>query len=268
MILNIHEILKEVFWTLGYILIAIILPYIRFIAQKSSLFPVFLIYKNSKKIINNNVFKNMTYLYTANMPSRIGSIGKKLLFIDILKVEVQYMSDAFKQYFENITYVNYKKHKRIYKLLKNYKYYDSMNLSMDIMNIVTEAKALIPGMVIIDIYPHIEVKRSEIIKYIKQNKETLDLHEEEISLIRQEIQIAKARRIVGKYDELMLVYRNQLSSNILTQFNSEKNVYDMLTDTLSNSILTVYINMRDTIDIGINKLNGDLDGIIYKGNEI
>ena len=66
----------------------------------------------------------------------------------------------------------------------------------------------------------------------------------------------------------MLVYRNQLSANILAQFSSEKDIYEMLIDTLNTSILSVYINMRDTIDLGINQINGELDGIVYKGIEI
>lgn len=266
---NIDGTIKELLWTLFYILIVtIILPYFRFIAKSSLLFSIFLIFKNGKKLSSNEVYKNMTLMYTTNMPSRIRSIGKKVLFIDILRIEVDYMSQSFREYFEEKTYIKKVWYKRIWKLLKNYKYYTKINLSLDIIAIIDECKTIVPGLMVVDIYPQIDIKRSEIIRYIKNNKETLDIDNEEVEKIREFIQVSKARKIVSKYDELMLVYRNQLSANILAQFSSEKDIYEMLIDTLNTSILSVYINMRDTIDLGINQINGELDGIVYKGIEI
>lgn len=256
--------------TIVYILIiTIILPWLKYIAKTSKLFSVILIYMFGSKLENHDVFKSISMIHKTNIPARIDSIGKKLLFTDILRIESHLMTSRLKEYFRERAMLNEKnRFKRIYKLLSNYKQYERLNISIEITNILDENKALIGGMLIVEIYPFIEIKRHEIIRYIKRNKESLEVEDIEVESIKEVLQIAKARKIVSKYEEMMLLYRNQLSANMLTQFISNKNLYELLIDVLNNSVLPVYLNIRDTIDIPINLLNGELQGIVYKNHPI
>jgi hypothetical protein len=257
---------KELLITLLYVfIVTIFLPMLKFMARTSKLFSVILIYFKYKDLVFHDVYKNISMIHKTNIPARIDSIGKKLLFSDIFRIESEMLTSRLEEYFMQKSFFFEKNQiKRAFKMLFAYKQFERINFSIEITSILDEIKYLISTMIVLEIYPNIAVSRSEIIKYMKQNKETLNFRDVDAELIRETIQITKARLIVSKYEEIMLVYRNQLSANMLTQFMSDKNIYQLCVDILNNSILPVYLNIRDTIDIAINEINGDIGEIVYK----
>ena len=261
--------IRETLVTLVYIIIiTIILPSLKYTARTSRIFSVILIWLYGKKLVDHDVFKSISMIHSVNLPARISSIGKKVLFSDILRVETELIGKRLREYFFEKTYYRKSRLERLWSLLGNYKYYERINISIEITSIIDECKVMIPSMLIIEIYPHLQVKRTEIDRYIKKNMETLDVDEYQGETIRELIQISKARLIVAKYEEMMMVYRNQLSANMLTQFISNKNLYELLLDVLNNSILPIFLNIRDTIDVKINELNGEFDGCVYKNHPL
>jgi len=261
---------KELLVTFVYIIIiTLIVPSLKYVARTSKLFSVFLIFIKGKELERHDLFNHISIIHSTNIPSRIDSIGKKLLFMDILRVETNHIRNMLQDYITRKSLLLIRNPiKRLYKLLLSYKEFEKMNIAIEITSILENSNSLIGSMIIVDIFPFIGIKRREIDRYIKRNRESLEVDELEAENIRQILQIAKARLIVAKYDEMMLPYRNQLSANMITQLTSEKNLYQLIYDILNNSILPVYMNVRDTIDIPINQINGELDGIIYKENVV
>jgi hypothetical protein len=195
-------------------------------------------------------------IHSVNIPSRISSVGKKLLFTDILRIEMEHTRLMLKDYISKKSRLYIKNPiKRLYNLLISYEEFERMNVAIEVTSILDNCNSMVGSMIIIDTYPEIGVKQRDIINYIKNNRETLEVDEMDVESIRQNIQIGKARLIVSKFEEMMLPYRNQLSANMITQLTSDKNLYQLLHDILNNSILPVYMNIRDTIDIPINEIN-------------
>jgi len=261
---------KEILVTLIYItVITLILPSLKYVARTSKLFSVLLIFFKGKELEKHDLFNNISMIHSVNIPSRISSVGKKLLFTDILRIEMEHTRLMLKDYISKKSRLYIKNPiKRLYNLLISYEEFERMNVAIEVTSILDNCNSMVGSMIIIDTYPEIGVKQRDIINYIKNNRETLEVDEMDVESIRQNIQIGKARLIVSKFEEMMLPYRNQLSANMITQLTSDKNLYQLLQDILNNSILPVYMNIRDTIDIPINEINGDLDGIIYKENVI
>ena len=126
----------------------------------------------------------------------------------------------------------------------------------------------IPEILINAIKQDILVDRRDIIRYQKKHRETPHPTPTEAEEIKSIIQESKARVIISKYEEMMLVYRKQIISNLISQLNSNKPTHLLLKDILENSLIPVYRNMHDTLHIYINKLNGEFENIYYKGHKL
>lgn len=258
--------IKELIITMGNLLIlSVAIPYFRYLAKDTKLFAVMGIFFHTKKLLFHDVFQKFTYMHTANVTSHVNNVSRKFLFANLIKIESKMISDSLQTYIQELVFYEKSKLNQVIHLFGNINRYTTENVSVELIGLVESYKQILPPYLVSQIYEDIEVSRPEIIRYIKKNRETLELTDREALQVRKTIQIEKAWAIINKYDEMMVVYRNQLVANLIHQSQSKKNLYELLVDILSNSFIPVYTNMRETLDISINKINGQIAGIIYKG---
>lgn len=258
--------IKELIITIGnLVILSVAIPYFRFLAKDTKLFAIIGIFLHTKKLLFHDIFRNLVYIHTTNITSHVTNVSRKLLFSNLLKMESKMIADSLQAYIHELVLFKTSRWKQAFGLLRRINRYTTENVSIELIGIVENYKQNLPPYLVSQIYEDIEVSRAEIIRYIKKNRETLELDDREMLSVRETIQIEKAWVIVNRYDEMMVTYRNQLVANLIHQIQSKKNLYELLVDILSNSFIPVFTNMRDTLDIHINKINGQITGIIYKG---
>lgn len=270
------EIINTLMFAIIFGMIIPITLYTRGWLQQTKILSMLIIWFQRNSLVHNNIHKQLKLLRAIKLPPSINNLGKKILFTKLKQIEVNLFLSMLTQYIGELTKIDhYPEHKGIFRTLKQFKLYwknsknfNSLNIIIDFMERYEDHIEEIPEILINAIKQDILVDRHDIIRYQKKHRETPHPTPTEAEEIKSIIQESKARVIISKYEEMMLVYRKQIISNLISQLNSNKPTHLLLKDILENSLIPVYRNMHDTLHIYINKLNGEFENIYYKGHKL
>lgn len=270
------EIINTLIYAIVFGMIIPITLYTRGWLQQTKILSMLIVWFQRKSLVHNNIHKQLKLLRTIKMPPSINNLGRKILFTKLKQIEINLFLSMLTQYITELTKTEaYPESKGIFRTLKQFKLYmkeskkfNSVEIILNFMERYEDHIETIPDILITTIKIDILVDRRDIIKYQKKHRETPNPTPVEAEEIKNLIQESKARVLISKYEEMMLVYRKQIISNLISQLNSHKPTHILLKDILENSLIPVYRNMHDTLHIYINRLNGELSEINYKGHKL
>lgn len=265
--INEHKILRYVYLAVaGYI-------WLRFKATR--LFGKIAIWYSRKAFLEHRLFENIETL-TVQIPSHITNIGKKYAFTEFLSVESALFVNSLEGFIMNMCKMKLTPEKDIAKLtpwgyvsqLIHYFYdFDYTTDSIPQRLLVRYEMLLKELPVIIENghYMKIEVSQKQIIRWLKNNRETLVVTPEDSEKIREQIQRRYIRLMISKYESVMSDYRTQIKKNLALQITSELNMYDQLWAIFKYSFLSVYSAMAVSFPRKVNEINGELKNVVYDG---
>lgn len=270
------DIINTIIYIAVYSLLIPTTLYTRGILQKTKILSMLVIWHQRRELVEKGVYAKLKLLRAIKLPPSITNLGKKILFTKIKQIEVNLFLSILTQYINELTKMEaypesrgiIKTTKQFWLYLKDYNRFTSLDIILDFLERYEDHIESIPDILISTIKKDMLVDRKDIIRYQKRHREIPHPTPQEVEEIKATIQESKARIAISKYEEMMLVYRKQIISNLISQLNSNKPTHILLKDILENSLIPVYRNMHDTVHIYINKLNGEFENINYKGHEL
>lgn len=285
--INDHKVYRYLY------LVAVSYVWIKFKATK--LYAMIAIWIFRKSLINHQLFDNMDII-TNQIPSQIRNLGKKHAFTDMLRAESALFIAFLKSFIRKLCKIEYGRRdlpdwmKRFYisigmdsdevnrmelpsfvrkahelylyirdfdyntdtlprKLLSNY------DTSLNHLNLIFES----------GLSDKIEINQKQIIRWLRNNRETPVATKEDSEQIREALQKREMKILISKYDGIMFDYRIQIKKNLSLQITSELNMYDQVKAILKYSFQSVYKAMEISLPRKVNEINGELSGIIYEG---
>lgn len=266
----ISDTMATVLWMVAYVFVVPLFFYMKRRAQNTKSYNLILFWLHRKELAEHQIFDKILNLNSIRVPFNVISLGKKLVFGDMIELEATYLNRFLKKFIMRIIQEDPSKSRlwNFFHYLKNTELLNSKKLITKLLNSYEEHIKLLPGIIFADLIDGIEIKQTDLIRYLRMNRETLELSEEELIDLRYEIRLRKMRKLVNKYEEMMLVYRCQIIKNLVCQLESDKPPHMLLEDVFNNSFLPVIQNAQETLALKINTLNGEFKTIIYKGHRV
>jgi hypothetical protein len=286
--INDHKVYRYLY------LVAVSYVWIKFKATK--LYAMIAIWVFRRSLINHQLFDNMDML-TNQIPSQIKNLGKKHAFTDMLRAESALFIAFLKSFIREIckiehgqkeypdwikflivaifkadparvekyeTPVFFRKIHELYLYIRDFDYntetlprkllsnYDTF---INELNLIFESGH----------FKNIEINQKQIIKWLRNNRETPVVTKEDSEEVRETLQRRHMRVLIFKYDGIMFDYRVQIKKNLALQITSELNMYDQVKAILKYSFQSVYKAMEISLPRKVNEINGELTGIVYEG---
>jgi len=264
---NEHKILRFVH--------LIVFFYVWFKFKATRLFGKIAIWYSRKTFLEHRLFENIETL-TVQIPSHITNIGKKYAFTEFLSVESAMFVNSLEGFIMNMCKMKLTPDKDIAKstpwgyMSQLIHYFYDFDYTTDSIpqRLLVRYEMLLKELPIIienGHYMKIEVSQKQIIRWLKNNRETLVVTPEDSEKIREQIQRRYIRLMISKYESVMSDYRTQIKKNLALQITSELNMYDQLWAIFKYSFLSVYSAMAVSFPRKINEINGELKNIVYDG---
>lgn len=257
-----NTIAKEFALLISLTAIYFLIYYLKYKLNNTQLISLWFLWREKKILIKHPVLKKILLARDVNAPYL--SIGRRILFSNILEIEIQSMYEFLVQYLNKI----FAKDKNFYKFARRNWNISQTELILELVNQYETNIKIFYHTCILRLSPDIEVSKSDIVRYIKKNKDILEINEDEQKLIRETIQYQKATLITSKYEEVIYVYRNQIIRNIISQLTIPKPYEILLNNILQNCFMPVITNIHDTIYLRLNNVNGEFKNIVYKGFDL
>ena len=213
----ISDTMATVLWMVAYVFVVPLFFYIKRKAQNTKSYNLVLFWLHRKELAEHQIFDKILNLNSIRVPFNVISLGKKLVFGDMIELEATYLNRFLKKFIMRIIQEDPSKSRlwNFFHYLKNTELLNSKKLITKLLNSYEEHIKLLPGIIFADLIDGIEIKQTDLIRYLRMNRETLELSEEELIDLRYEIRLRKMRKLVNKYEEMMLVYRCQIIKNLV-----------------------------------------------------
>ena len=270
--------IKTLIYLIVYIILIPIAFYIRYKISNTHIYSIVSLWNNRNALLTHSTFNLLLDIHAAIIPANIVLLGRKKVFTEMIHLEsesvIKYIQEFIieligeKKPFTFVSIILYIK--TLVHYLKNYNTIINPKIVLKLLEGYEKLLLTFPDR-FMELSSNINISQVDITRYIKSRRElyeSIDLDEVEILSIKLNIQQYKMRIIIDKYEQLMNTYRCQIIRNLVNQSNSDKITYILLSDILSHSLLPVIQNIQLTIHQSVNKLNGDLKGIRYKGYDL
>lgn len=212
------------------------------------------------RLFEHKIFNQITEIYSIKYQFNILNVGKKLCFGELLSTEIEAINGYLFDFLRHV----YRKNFREF-LAQGYHSIDKKFL---IDKLLTDYRGFInlSHEYLLNKYINsIDIDSVDIIRFAKKNK---DYPIDEISevVIKNKIRNQKLTIILNLYEKIMLPYRNQIIENLEEFYSSEKLSYEVIEDIFNNCYSPVLRNIKKTIPVAINMINGELKDISWKGH--
>lgn len=279
--INEHKVYRYLY------LVAVSYIWIKFKATR--LYGLLAIWVFRKHLYNHQLFDHIDVM-TVSIPSQIKNMGKKLVFMNFLKVEsamfVMFLQSfirklckidtsglrikvplRIKNRFQTADYI--KAPKAVRYIHEFYLYvmdFEDTTESLPRRMIADYDQFLkdLPEIFESGFFDKIIVPIDDVLQWEYAHSGRLrHLTDERIREIRETVQRKQLRILLSKYDGIMFDYRIQIKKNLALQITSELNLFDQIKSILKYSFQAVYKAMEVSLPKKVNEINGELKGIIF-----
>jgi hypothetical protein len=251
-------IIKDFSLLIFLLLIYFVIFYTKYKAGNTKLVSLYFLWREKKTLRKHPVLDKI--LLARDIKAPFLAIGRRILFSEILGLEIESIYQFLYVYLNKIY-----DSKNFFSFVKKNWEITQTDIVLGFVNQYETNIKIFYQHCIINLAPDIEVTKSDIIRYLKRNKDILVVTESEQEIIRETIQYQKATLITSKYEEVIYVYRNQIIRNLISQLSIPKPYEILLNNILQNCFMPVITNIHDTIYLRLNKINGEFKNIVYKG---
>ena len=183
------DMVRTFLYGMLFLVISPITLYSRNVLSKTKILSMVVIWINRKDLINHGIYKQLKLLRAIKLPPSILNLGKKILFTELKQIEVKLFISMLTQFTNSLTktedYPGETGIKRTLKqfvsYLKGYKKFNNIDIIVSMMECYEDHIEALPEIFTDAIKKDIMVYKADIIHYIKNHEETLDLSKEELS---------------------------------------------------------------------------------------
>ncbi len=260
-----HDLLNAIGWILAYASLLPILFYIKNKLFNMRFVSIIILWRQRDTLYNHTLFRKLKEFHTIRLPFNVISLGKKMVFGDLIQIEAESIERYLTEYLNQIFHTKKNKPNLRKYVQTAYQETETEAIILKLLEQYDNYLLYQPVYMVTCIVDEIEVTRMDMQVYIRHNLETNDITTEQSEEIRNILRYKKARLVIARYEEMMIIYRSQIKRNLVMQFKPDKPPIELLHQVMTNCFLNVILNMQETLSMQINKLNGELNHISYKG---